>query len=91
MAVLLTLTLPSSSLGCDPAWLPITAPALLSPEEFLLLYAALATPELLQGAPARAIERLEQWSQRHPDLAAREPARTVVENVRTSVEAGRGR
>jgi hypothetical protein len=59
---------------------------LLTAEEFRLLYAALPVHELLERAPARALERLELWSQRHPDLAAREPALTILGNLRRSVE-----
>jgi hypothetical protein len=68
----------------DPRWFHSAGPVpLLTADEFLLLYAALPTPEAIDRAPAQALEQLLQgWARQHPEVAAREPARTILANMK---------
>ena len=67
----------------DQRW-PHTRPGelLLTPEEFFRLYAALPTEERLKANRSSALRRLSAWTAEHPELAKREPARTMLANVR---------
>ena len=69
--------------GQDPRW-PHTRPGeqLLTPEEFFRVYEALPTEADLKADPVSVRRRLSAWAVLHPALAQREPARTMLANVR---------
>ena len=54
----------------------------LTTEEFFELYIALPTGAELGAWGARALERLERWVAANPGLAARQPARAIVDGAR---------
>ena len=63
----------------------------LDPDEFVQLYSALPTLELLQREPGEAARRLRQWEQEHPALAVRAPAHAMLSYVyRFAEEPRRG-
>jgi hypothetical protein len=74
----------------DSRWNREPRGGLLSPEEFMQLYEVLPHWEQLQRTPAQAAARARGWERRHPDLAGREPARTILDNLyRASAEISR--
>ena len=63
----------------DPRWNASAENARrMSPEEFLELYSALPTVELLKRDRRAAAERMREWEQDHPDLAKLAPAGTLA-------------
>jgi hypothetical protein len=71
----------------EPRW-PRSKPGetLLTPREFFELYAGLPTEEELNEDRALVLSRAAQWAEEHPQLAAREPARTIWANVRRAAD-----
>ena len=65
----------------EPRWSGDAGGGRMTPEEFLELYSALPTVELLERAPDEAAARLRDWEGDHPALAARPPAPTVLGHV----------
>jgi hypothetical protein len=72
----------------DSRW-PRVGPAasLLSPKNFLELYGALPDLDLLERDPRRAAALARRWEREHRDLAARPPARTMLDNLYRYVAA----
>ena len=67
----------------DPRWTrPDSATVLLDAAGFLELFAALPTEAELRDQPGRAAEHTTRWAAAHPSVAEREPARTIVANLR---------
>jgi hypothetical protein len=72
----------------DPRWpAPGSAGQLLTPAEFLTLLAELPTAHDLERTPGTVRDRLAHWAEAQPDLARREPAKTMLANVRRAAEA----
>jgi hypothetical protein len=61
--------------------------ALMTPEEFLQLYAAMPTFGQLDRAPDDAAALARAWAGAHPSLAARAPAPTLLGHVYRTAEA----
>lgn len=76
----------------DPRWTH-AAPGevLLTPREFLELYAALPTHDELRADPRAAAHRTRLWAATHRALAEREPARTILGNLSRAAEASQPR
>jgi hypothetical protein len=60
-------------------------PAIMSVAEFERFYNALPPASLWEENPARALAHLEQWAERHPELARRQPARRILKDARVAV------
>lgn len=72
----------------EPRWAGGSeADALMTPEEFLQLYAAMPTFGQLDRAPDDAAARARAWAGAHPTLAARAPAPTLLGHVYRAAEA----
>jgi hypothetical protein len=71
----------------DPRWPHPGGGELLTPEEFLDLYAVLPEETQLERTPAQVATRAREWAQRHRDLAARPPARTMLDNLQRAAAA----
>ena len=72
----------------EPRWTTTASgEALMTPEEFLELYAALPTVGELDRSPRDAADKLRRWEQAHPALAARAPATTILGNARRAANA----
>jgi hypothetical protein len=69
----------------DPRWRVTTTDSLLTPDEFLELFAALPTFDDLAKTPGPAIDRINRWAARHPTITRREPARTILAHLRGSI------
>lgn len=65
----------------DPRWPAGSREALLTPEEFLELYEQLPTHDELRADPSRAAARTAAWAAAHPNVASREPAKTILANL----------
>jgi hypothetical protein len=76
----------------DPRWPgPREGIGLLSPAEFLSLLAALPTPHALAREPQSVRGALDRWESTHPALARREPAATMLANLRRALASGVGK
>ena len=71
----------------DPRWFE-HAPGerRMTPEQFVELYTALPTLELVERGPRAAAERMRRWEDTHRDLAALAPAATILTNLYRSAE-----
>jgi hypothetical protein len=69
----------------DPRWRTTVVEPLLTPDEFLELFAALPTFDDLDRAPRAIVERMNRWAAAHRSIAGREPARTILAQLRRSV------
>jgi hypothetical protein len=69
--------------ACDPVWLPMARPGerRMTPEQFVELYTALPTFELVERDARAAAERMRRWEDAHRGLAALAPAPTMLSNV----------
>lgn len=66
----------------DPRWQRAdTGEVLLSPREFMEIYAALPTDSELRTDPRGAAQRTRVWAATRRALAEREPARTILANL----------
>jgi hypothetical protein len=76
----------------EPRW-PDAAPGErpMTPGEFVDLYSALPTNELLQRKPAEAAERMRQWELAHPELARLAPATAMISSVHRYAQAKAGK
>jgi hypothetical protein len=65
--------------GREPRW-PDAGPGerRMSPEEFVQLYSALPTVELLRREPREAADRMRRWEREHAELARLAPAATLA-------------
>jgi len=75
----------------EPRW-PEAGPGArrMTPEEFVELYSALPTLELLERDPRKGAERMRRWEREHADLAKLAPAATMIGNLyRYAAAAGR--
>jgi hypothetical protein len=72
----------------EPRW-PEAGPGerRMTPEEFVELYSALPTVELLERDPAEAAERVRRWALGHAELAKLAPAITMTSYVYRHAEA----
>jgi hypothetical protein len=61
--------------------MPDAARAIMTPEEYGSLYAALPELSDWQRDPIAAVRPLRAWRDRNPDLAAKYPARWTVETT----------
>ena len=76
----------------EPRWARGTDEGeLLTPEEFLELYGALPTVELLERAPEEADAPARRWARERPALAGRAPARTMLGHLDRVVAERAGR
>lgn len=63
----------------------------LDPEEFVQLYTALPTVDLLEREPAEAARRVRRWEREHPTLARRPPAQAMLSYVYRYADERAGR
>jgi hypothetical protein len=61
---------------------PFWTEPLLTPDEFLELYAALPTDDELAQRSPQALQRVREWEAAHPEAATKEPARSMLGNLR---------
>lgn len=66
---------------------PFWSEPLLTPDEFLELYAALPTDRALEQRDPRALANVTAWESTHREAAAREPARSILGNLRRAWSA----
>ena len=72
----------------EPRWISVgSGEALMTPEEFLELYAALPMVGELDRSPREAAGKLRLWERGHPALAARAPATTILGNAHRAANA----
>ena len=70
----------------DARWSrPGAREALLTPAEFFTVYENLPTEDALAGDRGAILAQLSAWAAKHPSLAQREPARTILANVRRAL------
>ena len=77
----------------EPRWPEAVSDARrMTPEQFVELYSALPTVELLQGDPRSAAARMREWEGAHAELAKLAPAATMAGYVYryAASEAGQG-
>ena len=92
MLVVALVRLDSPEIGmCDPMWLPVSRPA-----DVAFFVAAAGGPDEggvraeLQRKSTVAFRRVDAWAAAQPTLAAREPARTMIANLKRAMgRAGR--
>jgi len=60
-----------------------SAGPLLTPVEFFDFYQILPTRQEFDAKEPQALARVEAWQSAHPDLTAREPARSMLGSLRT--------
>jgi len=70
----------------DPRW-PHAKPGekLLTPQEFFALYESLPTEVELKGSREAVLARLSAWTAKHRALALKEPAQTILANLRRAL------
>jgi hypothetical protein len=66
---------------------PNATDSLLTPEEFFELYAALPTDDELKSKNREALQRVDAWVESHRGVSPREPARTILANLRRAYGA----
>ncbi len=54
-------------------------------KEFFTLYEGLPTEDVLKGDRRTILAQLSAWAAKHPGLTQREPARTILANLRRAV------
>jgi hypothetical protein len=69
--------------------MPEAAQALMTPEEYASLYAALPEISEWQRDPVAAVRPLREWRERNPTLAAKYPARWTMETMLRWAESQR--
>ena len=70
----------------DPRWpLGSEREELLTPMEFFELYAGLPTEAELKAGPSSVLTRLATWEATHGAVARRQPARTMLANLRRAL------
>jgi hypothetical protein len=71
----------------DPRWTHPGGGELLTPDEFLELYAALPEETQLERSPAQVARRAREWARRHSALAKRPPAAAMLDNLQRAAAA----
>ena len=70
----------------DARWTrPGAREALLTPAEFFTVYESLPTEDTLTRDRGAILAQLSAWAAKHPSLAQREPARTILANIRRAL------
>jgi hypothetical protein len=73
----------------DARWTrPGAREALLTPAEFFTVYESLPTEDTLTRDRGTILAQLSAWAAKHPSLAQREPALTILANLRRALGGG---